>query len=472
MDNFTLFDYHNDALLLFYNINSPICILLNLLAIYLIVFKSSGEMGKYRWYLLHYQKKYKVSHKKFIFCIVLFILVVSSFHYIFTQLSEVHPSLWPELLRKVCLLLSQLIWKIPKLAKFKTNFTYSVIFKQNPEAMELLKIPNAYYFPASFMFKMYLTIQILFSSFSVVTLLGLICHMRYIFRKQCEHLTVRTQELQKKFLRTQIIQVSVPVALVFIPVVIFYIRVLDGRLGLQILNDILMMMFSAYGSVATIFLIFFNVPYRKFLSGKIREFVQKNVGEIHQGEAVFKKVIEKSEKYEQLEDDKNPMSLNPERCQKMQLLLLCNVHISKNAFVAGKHLTIILLRIHVRTPPTVRYDLLCCSRTFWDSRSPVSRPTTVGTVNYALNNGLCCRRINDSIRNYSASTERELSTLSSSSHNERGTHSKQFLLFDHIFHMENIRFFYQFLYRRGADSAFWWTLVHQTELEAITHFKV
>uniref|UniRef100_A0A1I7XJI4 G_PROTEIN_RECEP_F1_2 domain-containing protein n=1 Tax=Heterorhabditis bacteriophora TaxID=37862 RepID=A0A1I7XJI4_HETBA len=36
MDNFTLFDYHNDALLLFYNINTPICILLNLLAIYLI----------------------------------------------------------------------------------------------------------------------------------------------------------------------------------------------------------------------------------------------------------------------------------------------------------------------------------------------------------------------------------------------------------------------------------------------------
>uniref|UniRef100_A0A1I7WLV7 Uncharacterized protein n=1 Tax=Heterorhabditis bacteriophora TaxID=37862 RepID=A0A1I7WLV7_HETBA len=32
------------------------------------------------------------------------------------------------------------------------------------------------------------------------------------------------------------------------------------------------MMFSAYGSVATIFLIFFNVPYRKFLSKKLWEF--------------------------------------------------------------------------------------------------------------------------------------------------------------------------------------------------------
>uniref|UniRef100_A0A1I7WAH0 G_PROTEIN_RECEP_F1_2 domain-containing protein n=1 Tax=Heterorhabditis bacteriophora TaxID=37862 RepID=A0A1I7WAH0_HETBA len=160
MDNSALFDSHNDALLLFYNINGPICIILNLLAIYLIVFKSSREMGEYRWYLLHYQfkalvplqifrslnkriitfpnlvilstdlafcyryiyqrfiptysvcshschsrswiphhqngilnfhKKYKVSHKKFIFCIVLLLLVVSSFHYIAIQLSHIHP---------------------------------------------------------------------------------------------------------------------------------------------------------------------------------------------------------------------------------------------------------------------------------------------------------------------------------------------------------------------------------------------
>uniref|UniRef100_A0A1I7WJ65 Serpentine receptor class gamma n=1 Tax=Heterorhabditis bacteriophora TaxID=37862 RepID=A0A1I7WJ65_HETBA len=55
MDNFALFDDRNDALLLFYNINSPICILLNLLATYLIVFKSSREMREYRWYLLYYQ---------------------------------------------------------------------------------------------------------------------------------------------------------------------------------------------------------------------------------------------------------------------------------------------------------------------------------------------------------------------------------------------------------------------------------
>uniref|UniRef100_A0A1I7X426 Ovule protein n=1 Tax=Heterorhabditis bacteriophora TaxID=37862 RepID=A0A1I7X426_HETBA len=62
MDNLILFDDHNDVLLLFYNINSPVCILLNLLAIYLIVFKSSPEMSEYRWYLLHYQKTVSPPH--------------------------------------------------------------------------------------------------------------------------------------------------------------------------------------------------------------------------------------------------------------------------------------------------------------------------------------------------------------------------------------------------------------------------
>uniref|UniRef100_A0A1I7W9A6 G_PROTEIN_RECEP_F2_4 domain-containing protein n=1 Tax=Heterorhabditis bacteriophora TaxID=37862 RepID=A0A1I7W9A6_HETBA len=202
MDNFTLFDSHNDALLLFYNINTPICILLNLLAIYLIVLKSSLEMGAYRWYLLHYQiwvsahdifqiytgllwalsvstialffyrhqciveEQYKMSRKNVISCILLLLFVLTSLHVISFQLSEVDPSLWPELLRKV----------------------------------------------------------------------------------------------------------TIPFMLLFVPSLIIRIRVFDGHLGLQILNDILTMMISTYGPVATIFLVFFNYPYREFLSGKLKEF--------------------------------------------------------------------------------------------------------------------------------------------------------------------------------------------------------
>uniref|UniRef100_A0A1I7WID5 ABC transmembrane type-1 domain-containing protein n=1 Tax=Heterorhabditis bacteriophora TaxID=37862 RepID=A0A1I7WID5_HETBA len=267
-----------------------------------------------------------------------------SFQFIAFQLTAVDPSLWPELLRK-----------------------------QYPEAMELLEIPNLYYIPPSSMLEAFYAIDILALSFtvsiysyltlklfvhliSVLAILGLICHMQYIFRKQCEHLTVCTQELQKKFLRSQIIQngfqnelvlisllktihrlsfvnsqrtVAGPLALVLIPLIICYIRVLDGRLGLQILNDILVIIISTYGSVATIFLIFFN----NFVS------LQKNVGKTYQCEAVFKKLLENSEKYEQLEDDKNSVLLNAERCQKIQSPLLCN-----SVFVAGKYLTMILLR--------------------------------------------------------------------------------------------------------------------------------
>uniref|UniRef100_A0A1I7WG93 G_PROTEIN_RECEP_F1_2 domain-containing protein n=1 Tax=Heterorhabditis bacteriophora TaxID=37862 RepID=A0A1I7WG93_HETBA len=200
MDNFTVFDDRNDALLLFYNINSPICILLNLLAIYLILFKSSREMRKYRWYLLNYQ--------------------------------------------------------------------------QNPEAIELLNIPNIYYVPPSFLCHRFLAIITSICCSSALIVLGLICHIQYIFRKRCEHLTTRTQELQKKFLKAQIIQVTIPIGLLSIPISTNIIHILDGRLGLQILNDIMTMMTSTYGEVATIFLIFFNASYREFLLEKFRELGQ------------------------------------------------------------------------------------------------------------------------------------------------------------------------------------------------------
>uniref|UniRef100_A0A1I7WW36 Serpentine receptor class gamma n=1 Tax=Heterorhabditis bacteriophora TaxID=37862 RepID=A0A1I7WW36_HETBA len=65
------------------------------------------------------QKKYKINRKKLISCIVVLIFVVSSFQFIAFQLTE-----------------------------------------QYPEAMELLKIPNIYYMPPSFMLEVYFAIDI------------------------------------------------------------------------------------------------------------------------------------------------------------------------------------------------------------------------------------------------------------------------------------------------------------------------
>uniref|UniRef100_A0A1I7X047 G_PROTEIN_RECEP_F1_2 domain-containing protein n=1 Tax=Heterorhabditis bacteriophora TaxID=37862 RepID=A0A1I7X047_HETBA len=121
------------------------------------------------------------------------------------------------------------------------------------------------------------TFKLLINLIIVLTFLGLICHIQYILRRHCDHLTVHTQGLQKKFLRTQIIQVAIPIVLLFIPIISFSIRVLDGRLGLQILNDILMMMLSVYGVVATIFLIFCNTSYREFILEKVRKIATKLV---------------------------------------------------------------------------------------------------------------------------------------------------------------------------------------------------
>uniref|UniRef100_A0A1I7W6H2 Serpentine receptor class gamma n=1 Tax=Heterorhabditis bacteriophora TaxID=37862 RepID=A0A1I7W6H2_HETBA len=55
MESTTTFEEHNDFLLLSYKINAPVSFVINLLAIYLIVFKSSREMDEYRWHLFNYQ---------------------------------------------------------------------------------------------------------------------------------------------------------------------------------------------------------------------------------------------------------------------------------------------------------------------------------------------------------------------------------------------------------------------------------
>uniref|UniRef100_A0A1I7WHQ8 G_PROTEIN_RECEP_F1_2 domain-containing protein n=1 Tax=Heterorhabditis bacteriophora TaxID=37862 RepID=A0A1I7WHQ8_HETBA len=260
------------------------------------------------------QKKYKMNRKKLIFCIVLLIF--------FTLLPLNCPTFDPSLCRTAPKGVSST--QSINLANsefsqfFKTTFTYTIPGSygatENPESLLFSCFFYAqnehddYSFLGGNIFPLF-EFLITLSSNPLGT------H----FSHACEHLTVRTQELQKRFLKAQIIQlfiylslfiltafvfkfclenfqkevvpisllkaiyrlslinsqrtVMVPVTLVFIPVIIVYIRLLDGRLGLQILNDILMMMMSSYGSVATFFLIFFNVPYRQFLSEKLKEFV-------------------------------------------------------------------------------------------------------------------------------------------------------------------------------------------------------
>uniref|UniRef100_A0A1I7XJD4 IPPc domain-containing protein n=1 Tax=Heterorhabditis bacteriophora TaxID=37862 RepID=A0A1I7XJD4_HETBA len=93
--------------------------------------------------------------------------------------------------------------------------------KVNPKVVVLLKIPNIYYIDYSEMAKI-----ILFSSIIVLFLL-------------------------------------------VTPFFFAVIRSSDSRLGLQILNNIAMMMISNYGILATLFLIYFNDAYRKFLFGRL-----------------------------------------------------------------------------------------------------------------------------------------------------------------------------------------------------------
>uniref|UniRef100_A0A1I7WJQ0 Signal peptide protein n=1 Tax=Heterorhabditis bacteriophora TaxID=37862 RepID=A0A1I7WJQ0_HETBA len=83
---------------------------------------------------------------------ILYYLIDIYRNFIFFHIINVHPSLWPELLRKVF---------NKSIIRYKATSTYSIIFKQNPEAMELLKIPNIYYIPSSFILKMFVSLCIL-----------------------------------------------------------------------------------------------------------------------------------------------------------------------------------------------------------------------------------------------------------------------------------------------------------------------
>uniref|UniRef100_A0A1I7WHJ7 G_PROTEIN_RECEP_F1_2 domain-containing protein n=1 Tax=Heterorhabditis bacteriophora TaxID=37862 RepID=A0A1I7WHJ7_HETBA len=61
-----------------------------------------------------------------------------------------------------------------------------------------------------------------------------------------------------------------PFVLIFVPVLYICVRIFDGRLGLQILNNIATIMIANYGVLATLFLIYFNDPYQKFFTGNLR----------------------------------------------------------------------------------------------------------------------------------------------------------------------------------------------------------
>uniref|UniRef100_A0A1I7WG16 Aa_trans domain-containing protein n=1 Tax=Heterorhabditis bacteriophora TaxID=37862 RepID=A0A1I7WG16_HETBA len=61
--------------------------------------------------------------------------------------------------------------------------------------------------------------------------------------------------------------IAVPSVFLTFPLTISFVLIYDGRLDLQILNDVVMVLISNYGILATLFLIYFNDPYREFLIG-------------------------------------------------------------------------------------------------------------------------------------------------------------------------------------------------------------
>uniref|UniRef100_A0A1I7WWY4 G_PROTEIN_RECEP_F1_2 domain-containing protein n=1 Tax=Heterorhabditis bacteriophora TaxID=37862 RepID=A0A1I7WWY4_HETBA len=205
MDNFTIFENNNDVLLLYYDITAPVYILLNLLGIYLIVFKSSREMGEYRWYLLFYQI-WVLAMDIFmnILCKpVLYIPILAGrgYGFLITKLG-ISPF--------ACAVSSRFIHF------FLFFYRHQCVIKKNPKLNGKIFIYLTILFSFAFICSHIIFLhlcnvdpsQLLIKLTSVLIILGLICHIQYIFWKQCEHLTVHTQEQQKKFLRAQIIQTT------------------------------------------------------------------------------------------------------------------------------------------------------------------------------------------------------------------------------------------------------------------------
>uniref|UniRef100_A0A1I7XIA4 non-specific serine/threonine protein kinase n=1 Tax=Heterorhabditis bacteriophora TaxID=37862 RepID=A0A1I7XIA4_HETBA len=70
---------------------------------------------------------------------------------------------------------------------------------------------------------------------------------------------------------------TVPFLFLFTPFVFLIIRFYDGTLGRQILNNVATMLVSNYGILATLFLIYFNHPYRTFLLEMLRRKDTKSI---------------------------------------------------------------------------------------------------------------------------------------------------------------------------------------------------
>uniref|UniRef100_A0A1I7XDV6 7TM_GPCR_Srx domain-containing protein n=1 Tax=Heterorhabditis bacteriophora TaxID=37862 RepID=A0A1I7XDV6_HETBA len=251
MENMTVFENRHAILLLIYKISSPICFLLNILAIYLIVFKSTREMKNYRWHLLNYQI-WTASIDIFLnvlFQPVIFLPVVAitGRGVLITNLgfsTFTCASISANLLCGLSASIVELFFYrhqciVNKLTNKQFYFCIFAHFfvlscfvngflivshvdssqwseavkKWNPTAMYVLKIPNIYYIP------------------------------------YCK------------------IAITAPVMFILAPIIFSCVYIYDGRLDLQILNDVVMVLISNYGILATLFLIYFNDPYREFLIG-------------------------------------------------------------------------------------------------------------------------------------------------------------------------------------------------------------
>uniref|UniRef100_A0A1I7WER4 Uncharacterized protein n=1 Tax=Heterorhabditis bacteriophora TaxID=37862 RepID=A0A1I7WER4_HETBA len=163
--------------------------------------------------------------------------------------------------------------------------------------MDLLEIPNIYYVPYSKMAHI-----LLLCIMSMIILIGRSFYSCYFNTKflnysllgsfwvwlvtfNSEKLPIETTKIpyfpnlagillilllqiignRRYYYNGRCFQITVPVLFLITPFLFLIIRFYDGTLGLQILNNVATMLVSNYGTLATLFLIYFNDPYRKFL---------------------------------------------------------------------------------------------------------------------------------------------------------------------------------------------------------------